>query len=386
LHDVEKDLGAGYLEGHRLWREKAEIARATSDVWQGRLADAVKAARDAPAKPAGAEIPDEPVKPRVTVNDTTPEKLVPLMAANPRGLLHHRDELSGWLNSFYRYSGGDNTGFWLEAFGARPFTVDRVKAGSIYVSRLAISVFGTIQPDRLSTLFLKKDDDGLPSRFMWVWPDSQPPKRPTRAASQSFIRQAFTRLRGLHPKEENGEQVPLPVLLSAEAAHTFQEWRQHHYAGSGGVSGMLASAWGKMPGLVLRLALIFELGSWATGQDSEPANLDHRGILRAIAFVEAYLKPMAARVYGDAAVPVAERNATTLARWIVASGAKQINTREIRRDVRLPGLRDVPAIEAAIAILAEGDWLKPAGTGTGGRFRKDHLVNPKVVKAGKEGA
>jgi hypothetical protein len=119
LHDAEKELGAGFDEEHRHWLEKAEIAWATSDVWKGRLAEAVKAGRDAPAKPTGAEIPDEPVKPRIIVNDSTPEKLVPLMAANPRGLVHHRDELSGWLNSFCRYSSGDTRGFWLEAFGAR---------------------------------------------------------------------------------------------------------------------------------------------------------------------------------------------------------------------------------------------------------------------------
>jgi hypothetical protein len=378
LHDAEKEVGAGFDEEHRQWLEKAEIARATLDVWKGRIADAAKAGRDAPVKPPGAEIPDEPIEPRIIVNDSTPEKLVPLMAANPRGLLHHRDELSGWLNSFCRYSSGDTRGFWLEAFGARPFTVDRVKAGSIRVPRLAISVFGGIQPDRLSTLLLKGDDDGLPSRFMWFWPDCQPPKRPTRSASPNFIRQAFTRLHSLHPKVENGEKVTLPIPLSHKAADTFQEWRQDHHARNGGVSGLLASAWGKMPGLVLRLALILELASWATTEDPEPASLDNRAILRAIAFVESYLKPMAARVYGDAAAPLAERNATTLARWIVATEPKLINVREIHRCAKLPGLRDVAAIEASIAVLEEGDWVKSSGAGTGGRPRKDYLVNPIV--------
>jgi hypothetical protein len=138
-----------------------------------------------------------------------------------------------------------------------------------------------------------------------------------------------------------------------------------------------------MPGLVLRLALIVELGSWATSQEPEPSSLDHRSILRAIAFVESYLKPMAARVYGDAAAPVAERNATTLARWIVATGAKLINVRDIHRGARLPGLRDVSAIEAAISVLEAGDWLKLSGTATGGHPRKDYLVNPKVLRDAK---
>jgi hypothetical protein len=58
---------------------------------------------------------------------------------------------------------------------------------------------------------------------------------------------------------------------------------------------------------------------------------------------------------GDAAAPVAERNAAVLARWIVATGAKLINVREIHRGARLPGLRDLTAIEAAIAVLEGGD-------------------------------
>jgi hypothetical protein len=213
---------------------------------------------------------------------------------------------------------------------------------------------------------------------MWFWPDSLPPKRPTRSASPHFIRDAFTRLRSLHPKEENGESVPLPVPLSDEAADVLHDWRIDHHARSGSVSGLLASAWGKMPGLVLRLALILELGSWATCDGPEPARLERRALLRAIAFVEHYLKPMAARVYSDAAAPAAERNATTLARWIISTKAKLINTRDVRRSARLPGLRDSLAIEAAIAVLEEGDWLRLSDTNSGGRPRKDYFVNPKV--------
>jgi hypothetical protein len=134
--------------------------------------------------------------------------------------------------------------------------------------------------------------------------------------------------------------------------------------------------------MVLRLAMVLELGMWAAGDDPEPTAIDRSTLMRAIAFVEGYLKPMHARVYGDAAAPVAERHATILARWIIATGAERINTREIRRSAGLPGLRDANSVEAAVAVLDEAGWFIGAGDpAPGGRPRKDFAINPRLWEA-----
>ena len=110
--------------------------------------------------PVGAEAPEEPEPPRILTADVTPERLGTLLCNNPKGLLNTRDELSGWLLGFDRYNKGGERSFWLEAYGARPYTIDRVKAGgSVHIPRLSISVFGGLQPDRLSSLLLDADDD-----------------------------------------------------------------------------------------------------------------------------------------------------------------------------------------------------------------------------------
>jgi putative DNA primase/helicase len=337
--------------------------------------------------PAGAVGPEEPKRPRIITSDTTPESLAGIMAANPKGLVNQRDELAGWLNGFERYNNGSARQFWLEAWGGRPYTVDRVKAGgAIQIPRLSISVFGGIQPDRLSSLLLKGDDDGLPARFVWFWPDKLPPKRPARFADGQFVRSAFSRLRGLRPGQEDGVDVPIVIHLDAKAADTFQEWRITHDRVTGGVAGLLESAWGKMPGLVLRLAMVLEMAAWSVSEAGtpEPATIDRAAILRAIALVETYIKPMAARVYGDAAGPIAERHATVIARWIEATGVDRINAREIRRTAGLPGLREVAPIEAAFAVLEDMCWIRPDGSATGGRPRKDYLVNPAVTRGALE--
>ena len=96
------------------------------------------------------EAPEKPVLRRVVVGDVTIEKLAGLLDDNPRGLLTYRDELSGWVNSFTRYSGtgGSDESIWLSMHPAGPLAYDR-KSGdktTVYVPNAAVSVTGGIQP------------------------------------------------------------------------------------------------------------------------------------------------------------------------------------------------------------------------------------------------
>jgi putative DNA primase/helicase len=266
-----------------------------------------------------------------------------------------------------------------------------VKAGgSVQIDRLSISVFGGLQPDRLTTLLLGGDDDGLPARFIWAWPNPLPPARPRRVASGEFIRAAFGRLWALRPGRDESGDVPILMHLTGDAADEFQDWREAHAREAGGISGLIESAWGKLPGLLLRLAMTLELGAWATGPAGtpEPAEVSRPSILRAIGLIETYLKPMSERVYGDAAVPLVERHAMTLARWIAHKRIPLINAREVKRSAGLPGLRDMPAVEAAITVLVDANWVRADSDLSGGRPRKDFLVNPKVfalLEGGRHG-
>lgn len=51
-----------------------------------------------------------------------------------------------------RYSGGGDRQFWLEAFGGRGFTVERMGREPLTIDMLSIGVVGGIQPDRLKSL------------------------------------------------------------------------------------------------------------------------------------------------------------------------------------------------------------------------------------------
>ena len=101
-----------------------------------------------------------------------------------------RDELAGWLLGMNRFNAGARA-FWLEAYGGRPYSLDRIKsAGRIYVPRLAVAWHGGVQPSRLTKL-LTDGDDGLLARFLWFWPESVPFRRRKTAPNLEFATSAF---------------------------------------------------------------------------------------------------------------------------------------------------------------------------------------------------
>ena len=65
---------------------------------------------------------------------------------------------------------------------------------------------------------------------------------------------------------------------------------------------------------------------------------------------------MLGRVLGEAALPKIDQHAATLARAILERRATSINAREVRRDRRLPGLR-----EAVLLPRRSAPWRKPIG-------------------------
>ena len=125
-------------------------------------------------------MPSEPKKRRYKTQDATTEKLGEILIDNPQGLLVHRDELAGWLNSFEKNGREGDRQFFLESWsGNQTFDVDRIERGSLHVPALCLSIFGSIQPGPLSQYIRSAmqggaGDDGFIQRFqVMVWPDAK---------------------------------------------------------------------------------------------------------------------------------------------------------------------------------------------------------------------
>ena len=376
---------AGDFDSVILQHETAKVAaKVTRDLWQDDVKEAVKQGTLPPTMPEGALEPDIPNRPRLRISDVTPEALGKLLSAHPKGLLFSRDELSGWLGSFDRYGGsGSERAMWIEAYGGRPFIIDRIKLGEpIKIPHLSVSVLGTIQPDKLVSALLKGVDDGLSGRFIWVWPDPLPPSRPTVSVENDPALNALRRICALQMVEnDQGISHPAILPLSSEASDRFQEWREEHCIDdTAGTAGLVASANAKMPGRVIRMAIVLEYLWWsAKPNDPEPSEISTTALVYSAALAEDYFKPMSERVYGDASLPEQDRQAATLARWIKRERPNVINVRDLRRKVRLPGLTETKDAEAALRSLAEANWVfLPEHEHKRGQPKKDWRVNPHL--------
>ncbi|MEH3159823.1 MAG: DUF3987 domain-containing protein [Sphingomonas taxi] len=382
LKGMERELAEQHKNGLIGWHTTAERAKAERSEWQAKVKQATKDGVATPSMPDAAVEPEEPQRPRLMVQDGTPEAVMDILAGNPNGILHLRDELAGWLMSFERYSPGGRE-FWLEAFGGRHFTVDRKSLKApLFIQFNGVTVLGGIQPEKLSDCLLKTADDGLVARFLWAWPDPIRYQRPRSLADASILERVYRRLLGLRPqRNDEGEAEPVVLMLNDAAALIFEEWIRDNDAAIKEAAGLYKGFLGKLRGMVLRLSLVAELIAWAAAGGQEPTVIRPETLVAVLGFVEDYAKPSALRVFGDAALPLSDRNAAALGRHILKTAAKRINLRDIRRSSGIATLKVAADVDAAAEALAEAGWIRPAPTRSGdrpGQATKDYLVNPAV--------
>ena len=179
----------------------------------------------------------------------------------------------------------------------------------------------------------------------------------------------------------DGTQRRVTLELTDEAANLFHEWRLEHFKNEP-PSGLFASHYGKMPGIVLRIALVLEHLWWSASPGAGPPKVVSLKAVAAVAgLVTEYFLPMARRCYGDAALPDDERGARTILNWIIRERETEFNASNLRRSVKLPGLRTAPEITAATDLLEEAAFVRPRPSRSGntkGRAKADFVVNPKL--------
>jgi hypothetical protein len=244
-------------------------------------------------------------------------------------------------------------------------------------------VLGGIQPDRLASVMLAGDDDGLAARFIYTWPAplAGKPRRPSGGGLPFPLMPMLRRLREL-PMPEN---EPVVLAFDAAAADAFDEWRGEVKEMEAEAAGLFLSWLGKLPGMAVRLAVIFAHLDWLAAPDGTPPpeSISAVAVARAQGFLTDYALPMARRAFGEAALPEAERDARRLARWMLRQQPRRsvLNARELRREAHGPGIATASRIEAALTELAELGWVRRSDASTGGRRRTDWEVHPALRSA-----
>jgi hypothetical protein len=329
--------------------------------------------------------PLEPKKPRLVVNDTTYQALGEIIAANPRGVLVHGDELSGLLQSLDTAGQEAARGFYLSAWGGTgSYTFDRIGRGSVRLAHYALSVFGGFQPDKIKHYVQmsqsgSSQNDGLLQRFqILVWPDlsedfnlvDRSPDRVALAAMQS----AMLNLRSSGMGGQLNKHGSYLRHFDTEAQEGFNQWYAANEKMLRGneIGPAEQSHFAKYRSLVPGLALLFHL---LEGHDDEVCSHCLEGALN----YALYLKSHAHRIYG--AVHGVDGAAATalidrLVKGELASGFTQ-------RSVYTKGWRDlsdIRKVRQGLDQLVELGWLREREVATGGRGKIEYDINPFITK------
>lgn len=324
------------------------------------------------------EAPPVPIARRIVVNDATIEALAPILLDNPRGLLLARDEGSGWLRGFDQYKGGKggDEARWLELHRGGALIVDR-KTGdrrTMFVSRAAVSVCGTIQPGVFASIMAgAHTESGLTARLLLARPPIKPKRwterGPSQAGSDRYATMLAELLR-LDPLEGERGPEPIRLPLSRAARATWAEFYNRHARRTHAAeSDREAAALSKLEAYAARFALIFTLA------DDRYANeVTDDAMRRGVALAE-WFAHEAERVYVRLGESEGDRELHRLAGWIAEHGGAA-SARDVTRALRAyPSMGDAEAALDKLEAAGLGQWEESDRDGGGWPTRRLALAN-----------
>lgn len=384
LNKIEDSRKNEYSAQMAKWKREKEVAKQRKKEWEEKVKENPDTASNFPSS---AIIPAKPQTYRFVYGDTTQEALTSDMERNIKGAIIFRDELAAWVSGMNRYnSGSSERGFWLEAFNGNKFVCNRVKFDDerLEIQNLLVSVFGTIQPQRLIDTVLSDRGDGFLARFLWVYPELKPATIPQNIVLPENVSTAFKKLDSLlNPYADNAENQKKCLHLSIEAQQLFNTWYLAHLNKSQQEESILKYFLGKGQGYVLRLALLLELLWWTDSEYLEPTEVSLEAIQMAIELYDTYLTPMCERVYNMYYSPTQNIEARALARWIIENKPQSFILRDVYNNGNIANLRRKVQAEKAANKLIALNWLSRTSSrkgNTAGRSRYTYYVNLEVYE------
>lgn len=359
--------------------EQREAERAIcKKAWQAYECERHEAIREGRAEPTPPQRPEDVAaaiaQPRLLIQDVNPPSLIDAAAFSPRGLVAYVDEAT----AVFQVAGGPGPGraLWLQAYSGEPYTIDRVTRGVRHIERLAVSVITGTQPDRVTSL-IGSADDGLASRFLWIWPGKMPALRisHTSVPTEEMIN-VLTRISTLDRR--NGMRI-LPITPDSERAleKAIERWQEESER-----SGDLAAGWyAKAPGRALRIALILAAYRW--GLDHKNPDLtavEAKDVIAAVMLIDRHFGPMMRRVTGALGESRADRMVARIVKHLMATKISTFNARSLRRE-NLGQFADKHAYDAALQELVDHGVIRRTDRTPGkvGRRPGMYEVSPRLL-------
>lgn len=147
-----------------------------------------------------------------------------------------------------------------------------------------------------------------------------------------------------------------------------------------GLDGVLKGLIGKLPGVVMRIALVLRLLDWATNRGPAPTDIAATTLKRALRLTEDYFLPMAERCYSPTSVPVVDRQARRLLIALKQRNAPRFSTRDIIRGA-VAGIERASDLNPVLERLTEAGLIRqsPAASTGIGRPARRYEINPLLL-------
>jgi hypothetical protein len=376
---IQAELSEGYEQSYRQWKSDY-------DDWNKKRFAWGKGDSEKDEEPK----PEKPYAKKIITNDITIEKLCEVLSKNPKGIMLSRDELAGWLGSFARYKGqgggGSDLPFWLEAFRAKSYTVDRRTGDppTMFVSRLGVSVCGTIQPGVFQKIVT---DEFFESGFLFRMLVCMPPRKPkvwTEAVIPEENRLEFHRiLREIYLGEDYYFDQPTfdPVRVKFTSGGKkawidfYGEWSHRQNESSGETTNALA----KLEAYCARLALLFCVFERAElGKKREEVTEGH--VRRAYELTK-WFAAEAERVFAMLREGGGNQNQERLLEFIGSLGGEITPRRLFRSNPsRYKNTENCETILDALVRAGHGTWEVKTHPGVGGRPSRTFVKKPDKTK------
>lgn len=341
---------------------------------------------------ANLEEPKPPVWRRYVTNDATIEKMAELQASNPRGLLLFRDELVGLFATWDKDGHEADRTFYMEGWnGDRSHTSDRIGRGTTHVQNLCVSLFGGIQPAKLTSYLHAAmrglNNDGLVQRLqVLVYPDELSTwslvDRPIDAPAKRAAFQAVERLATMDFRQVGafaGEGQTPYFRFADDAQEVFNEWLTELEAKlRTDEEPVLQEHLGKYRSLMPSLALQFHLLNLADAPSVNTSQVTKACAVQAAAWCE-YLETHARRIYGLVTNATAQAAAQLAKKLQQGKLPQRFTARDVyRKEWSLLG--DEAAARNACEELVGLGWLREQVTppAQGQKSKTEYRLNPKV--------
>lgn len=360
------------------------IQKERVETWKKLCKDLVKQRSEEREDKAGKEakkLEPPPPRPRLFVDDATPEKLAMVLLEQGERITLASDEggVFQMMTGLYSKSGQANTGVYLKSHDGGQYTVDRMSREALHLEAPAMTMALAVQPEVIRALAKRPDlrGIGLWARFCYCMPASRVGSRTYDAPDvetdvrdhwHRLVKDLDTRARALN----EGREEPVTVMFSPEA------WRRLHAAVVAIDRAMLPGAvlasvrdWAsKLGGLIVRLAGLLHL---AEVEEPERWTIDADTVERAIDLGR-YFLAHARHVFDvEMSLDPAEQAARQAWEVIQRKGLARVTPGAIGKWVK--GLRKTPDAIAALEVLCRQGCLEndPMHRGKG----KTYLVRGK---------